>query len=257
MKGSMKAATAIGVGYLLGRNRKFRTAAITAVAVGAGGGAVGGPIMRRGMKMLGSADVLGKVTPQLSGLVDVVRDDLVAAGKAAATTAVSNRVDALTDSIHDRAERVRNVAATAEEGVEKATEAGQTAAKAGQAAGKTGQAAAKTGARSASGVGKRAGSTAGGTARRPTRPGKAEPEAETETDERDDYEEDNYDGSDADERDDYEDDDYEDDRAEDEVAEDDEDDEEEDDADQEEADTAPPRRRSTTTRQSPVTRGRR
>ena len=120
MKGSMQTAAAIGVGYLLGRNHKFRTAALMAAGAAMGGGAVGGPIIRQGTKILGSAEVLEKVTPQLSALVDVVRGDLVSAGKAAATAAVSNRVDALTDSLHDRAERVRNVGGTAEEGVDKA-----------------------------------------------------------------------------------------------------------------------------------------
>src|SRR5690348_17924959 len=122
MKGSMRAAAAIGIGYVLGRHRKFRTAAMMAAGMSVGGTAVGTLAMKRGMKMLGSTDIIQKVAPQLGELADTVRGDLVTAGKAAATAAVSNRVDALTDSIHDRAERVRNPAATVAEGAEKVTE---------------------------------------------------------------------------------------------------------------------------------------
>jgi hypothetical protein len=228
VKGSMQTAAAIGVGYLLGRNRKFRTAALMAAGAAMGGGAVGGPIVRQGTKILGSAEVLEKVTPQLSALVDVVRGDLVSAGKAAATAAVSNRVDALTDSLHDRAERVRNVGAAAEEGADKAAEAGQTAAKAGG--------------RAAGGTAKRAGSTVGDTARRPTGRGKAEAEADEV--ELDDYEPDDHDSGGEDERDEYEDNDVNNER----------DEYEDNDVAEDEADEPPPRRRSATTRRSPVTR---
>ena len=107
MKGSMRAAAAIGIGYVLGRHRKFRTAAVMAAGMTVGGSTVGGLALKRGMKMLGSTDAVQKVAPQLGDLADIVRGDLVAAGKAAATAAVSNRVDALSDSLHDRAERVR------------------------------------------------------------------------------------------------------------------------------------------------------
>ena len=61
-----------------------------------------------------------------------MRGDLVSAGKAAATSALTSRVDALTDSLRDRAERVRNPEATVAEGAEKATETGRKAADGGQ-----------------------------------------------------------------------------------------------------------------------------
>src|SRR5581483_1505742 len=115
MKGSMQAAAAIGIGYVLGRRKKFRTAAMMAAGMSVGGTAVGGLLLKRGMKVLGSADAIQKVAPQLGELADTVRGDLLTAGKAAATAAVSSRVDALTDSLHDRAERVRNPAATVTE----------------------------------------------------------------------------------------------------------------------------------------------
>ena len=110
MKGSMRAATAIGVGYLLGRRRKLRTATLMAAATAVGGTTVGGLLLKRGMKMLNSTEAFGKIAPQLTQITDTVRGDLLTAGKAAATAAVSNRVDSLTGSLHDHAERLRNPA---------------------------------------------------------------------------------------------------------------------------------------------------
>ncbi len=128
MKGSMQAATAIGVGYLLGRRKKLRTATMLAAATAVGGTTVGGIALKRGMKMLGSIDALQKVAPQLGELTDTLRGDLLAAGKAAASSAVSNRMDALTDSLHDRAERMRNPEAAVAEGADKASNTGKKAA---------------------------------------------------------------------------------------------------------------------------------
>lgn len=222
MKGSMQAATAIGIGYVLGRRKKFRAAAIVAAGMTVGSTTVGAMVLKRGMKMLGNLDAVQKVAPQLGDLTDVVRGDLVSAGKAAATAAVSNRVDALTESLHDRAEKVRNPGAAVAEGTEEATE--------------TGRKAARTGRRAAAGTAKRAGSTAKRvTGRR---------DAEADEDERDEYEDD-YD--ERDERDDREDDDREDDDY----------DEYEDERDEEdEPDEEAPARRSTARRRSPVSRTR-
>jgi hypothetical protein len=155
MKGSTRAATALTVGYLLGRRRKFRTAAVMAAASAVGGTTVSGILMKRGMKMLGSTDALTKIAPQLGEITDTVRGDLITAGKAAITNAAAGRVDALTDSIHERAERVRNPGAVVAEGAERAQD---TARGAGRAASSAGGQAASTGGRAAS--------AAGGTARR-------------------------------------------------------------------------------------------
>lgn len=220
MKGSMRAAAAIGIGYVLGRRRKFRTAAMMAAGMSVGGTAVGSLVLKRGMKMLGSADVVQKVAPQLGELADTVRGDLVTAGKAAATAAVSNRVDALTDSIHDRAERVRNPAATVAEGADKATEGADKATRGAKRATST------------------ATSAGDGTARRVT--GRRKTRADDDLDEyEDDYDE-------RDERDEREVDDYEDeDRA--------------DEADEDRADEADdaPTRRTVTRRRPPVSRAKR
>jgi hypothetical protein len=134
MKSGMRAATAIGIGYLLGRRKKLRTATLLAAATAAGGTAIGGPVLRRGMKMLGNSDVLGKVSPQLGELADTVRGDLLGAGKAAAAAAVSNRVDSLTDSLHGHAERLRNPEAAVAGGADQAAETGRKAGRAGKRA---------------------------------------------------------------------------------------------------------------------------
>jgi len=79
MKGSTRAATAIAVGYMLGRRKKLRTATLMAAATAVGGPTVGGLVMRRGMKTLGQSEALGKVAPQLTDIADTVRGDLLTA----------------------------------------------------------------------------------------------------------------------------------------------------------------------------------
>jgi hypothetical protein len=101
---------AVGIGYLLGRRRNFKTAAVMAAGLAVGSTTAGGLLMKRAGKLAGSTDVLGKVSPQLGDIAGIVQKDLLTAGKAAATAVVSSRVDSLADSIHERAERVRNPA---------------------------------------------------------------------------------------------------------------------------------------------------
>lgn len=114
MKGGTQAALALGVGYVLGRRRKMRMATMMAAAAATGGlGGLGGTALRRGAKMLGSTETLGKFAPQLGELADTVRSDLMEAGKAAAAAAVTNRIESLTDSLHERAEMVRDPEAAA------------------------------------------------------------------------------------------------------------------------------------------------
>src|SRR5690349_15597185 len=109
MKGGTQAALALGVGYVLGRRRKMRMATVIAAATATGGlGGLAGAALKRGMKMAGSSEALGKFAPQLGELADTVRSDLMDAGKAAATAAVTNRLETLTDSLHERAELVRD-----------------------------------------------------------------------------------------------------------------------------------------------------
>lgn len=140
MKGGTQAALALGVGYVLGRRRKMRMTTMLAVGAVTGGlGGLGGTVLRRGVKMLGSTETLGKFAPQLGELADTVRSDLMDAGKAAATAAVTSRIESLTDSLHERAEMVRDPEA-AVAGAGKAARSG--AGKTRSAAGKTRSAAA-------------------------------------------------------------------------------------------------------------------
>jgi hypothetical protein len=60
MKGKAKTTMAIAAGYLLGRDRKLRTATTTAIAVAMGGKS---STVRKGARRLSNSSVLGKVIP--------------------------------------------------------------------------------------------------------------------------------------------------------------------------------------------------
>jgi hypothetical protein len=123
MKGGTQAALALGVGYMLGRQHKMRMAAMMAAGAATGRmGGLGGAVFRRGAKMLGSNDMLGKLSPQVTEVAETVRGDLLDAGKAAVVAALNNRIESLSDSLHERAETLRNPAAAA-------TDAGKEAGK--------------------------------------------------------------------------------------------------------------------------------
>ena len=110
MKSGTRVAVAVGAGYLLGRRRKMRMALMLSGAAMAGGlgGGVPGQLLRRGTKLLGSADVLGKVSPELGEVTGMIGGELLPVGKAAAKAAVSSRINALSDRVHERAEALRN-----------------------------------------------------------------------------------------------------------------------------------------------------
>ena len=112
MKSGTRVAVAVGAGYLLGRRRKMRLALMLSGAAMAGGlgGGVPGQLLRRGTKLLGSADVLGKVSPELGEVTGMIGGELLPVGKAAARAAVSSRINALSDRVHERAEALRNPA---------------------------------------------------------------------------------------------------------------------------------------------------
>jgi hypothetical protein len=109
MKGGAQVALAVGVGYVLGRRRKMRMATMLAIGAATGGLAGLGPaVLKRGAKYLGSTDIADKFGPQVNEIVSTIRGDLLDAGKAAAATAVSGRIDSLSDTLHERAEAFRN-----------------------------------------------------------------------------------------------------------------------------------------------------
>lgn len=99
---------AVGAGYVLGRRRKLRLAAMVAAAAAAGNTPVGLKLLKRGGKLLGAAGLVPELPPELGELVGTVQSDLLPAGKAAISTAATSRVDALTDALHERAELLRD-----------------------------------------------------------------------------------------------------------------------------------------------------
>lgn len=108
MKAGSRAALAVGIGYVLGRRHKLRTAAILGGAVASGRlGTLGSAAVKRGARLAGAGGVLGKVSPQLGGIANTVKGELLDAGKAAALTVVNNRIDSLSDSLHERTESLR------------------------------------------------------------------------------------------------------------------------------------------------------
>ena len=130
MKGGVQTALALGVGYILGRNRKMRLATMLAVGAATGGAAKLGPAaLRQGTKYLGKTDIAGALGPQVTEIVNTVRGELLDAAKGAAAAAVTSRVDSLSDSLHDRAETLRNPEAAV-------GKAGETAGKAGETVGR-------------------------------------------------------------------------------------------------------------------------
>jgi hypothetical protein len=129
MKGGTQAALVLGVGYVLGRRHKLRTATLLAAAAATGGlGGLGGAALRRGIKTLGSTEALGGLSPQLAGIAETVRGDLVDAGKAAAIAAVNNRIGSLSDTLHERAESLRNPVGDVAEGAGAVAGGGRQAA---------------------------------------------------------------------------------------------------------------------------------
>ena len=134
MKCGVKVALAAGTCYVLGR-RKVRLVTMLALGAAATGGMgkLGPAALRQGAKYLGKTDIAGALGPQVTEIADTIRGDLLDAGKAAAAAAVTSRLDSLTDSLHERAEALKNPEATA-------GKAGETA---GEAAGRAGETAAR------------------------------------------------------------------------------------------------------------------
>ena len=131
MKGGIRAALALGVGYLLGRRREMRFATILAAAATGGLGGLRRIVVKRATKVLGSTEAVGTFAPQLGDLADTVRGGLLDAGKAAAVT---NRIESLTGSLHERAEMMRDLAAAASGAGKAARSVGGAARSAGRAA---------------------------------------------------------------------------------------------------------------------------
>ncbi|RKN17144.1 hypothetical protein D7147_21050 [Micromonospora musae] len=115
----------MGLGYLIGRRRKLRTALALAAAVAAGRASMHPDgLLKRGTDLLNSSPHLGNLG-RLGG-------PLAMAGKAAATAAAGSGVDALSGKLHDSANALRRRTASisgqasgAEQSTDEAEPAGQ------------------------------------------------------------------------------------------------------------------------------------
>ncbi|HKR71053.1 MAG TPA: hypothetical protein VJT16_19595 [Streptosporangiaceae bacterium] len=126
MKGGTQTGIALAVGYALGRRHKLRMAAMLAIAASSGGlGALGSAALKRGASMGVGGGLLGKVTPEVGGIAGKIRGELINAGKAAAVAMVSNRVESISDSLHQRADTIRGPRKTSGDAEDEDVNAGE------------------------------------------------------------------------------------------------------------------------------------
>ncbi|MEU9516135.1 hypothetical protein [Micromonospora sp. NPDC048169] len=112
MRSGARVAFAVGFGYLLGRRKKMRTALTLAAAVAAGRASR----HPGGLKQLG-ADLMA-ASPQLRSLGGL-GPPLVAAGRAAATAAAGNGIDAIGGRLRGGADALRRRTGTARPAAER------------------------------------------------------------------------------------------------------------------------------------------
>ncbi|SDL09005.1 hypothetical protein SAMN05421874_115131 [Nonomuraea maritima] len=128
MKDAGKVALAVVVGYYLGRRHKLRTALALAA-----GGAVRkmrkeqGGLLQQGTKLLGSS-------PEIAGMTDRLKGEVLEVAKAAAVAAASKQIESITTRLHERTESLRQPQSgeqaeepEREEGREEGREAGREA----------------------------------------------------------------------------------------------------------------------------------
>ncbi|MFC3503094.1 hypothetical protein ACFOOK_19230 [Micromonospora krabiensis] len=100
MNSGTRIGLAVSLGYLLGRRRKMRAALVLAAAVAAGRASrEPGGLLQKGTDLLQSS-------PHLAGL-GRLGGPLAVAGKAAATAAAGNGIDALGDKLRGKADALR------------------------------------------------------------------------------------------------------------------------------------------------------
>jgi len=102
MKAGPRIATAVAIGYFLGRTHKMKLA-IALAGMMAGRQIATNPrqLLQQGARVIASS-------PEVSRLSGQVRDQLVDAIKAAAVAAASNKIDALGDNLSKRAASLRS-----------------------------------------------------------------------------------------------------------------------------------------------------
>ncbi|MCI4063025.1 hypothetical protein MRQ36_10735 [Micromonospora sp. R77] len=107
MKSGARIALAVGLGYVLGRRKKLRTALTLGAAVAAGRASKNpGGLLKYGTDLLNS-------TPQLGNL-GKLGAPLATAGKAAATAAAGSGIDALSGRLRGSADALRRKSGAAQ-----------------------------------------------------------------------------------------------------------------------------------------------
>lgn len=104
MKSGPRIATAVAVGYALGRSRRMK------MAITVGGLLAGRRLKADPKELLQKGSNLLSSSPELSELSSAVRGQLLEAAKTAATAAASNKINALGASLTERAAKVREPA---------------------------------------------------------------------------------------------------------------------------------------------------
>ncbi|SDK61913.1 hypothetical protein SAMN04487820_11022 [Actinopolyspora mzabensis] len=116
MKMGPRVAAAVAIGYVLGRTRRMK------FAIMVGSVLAGRKLKTDPKQLLQKAGTLAASSPELSKLSETVRGRLMEAAKAAATATASNKIDALGESLLERAEQVRNPPSGQEASTETAAE---------------------------------------------------------------------------------------------------------------------------------------
>jgi hypothetical protein len=105
MKSGARLGLAVTAGYLLGRFHKMKWALALAAWAGRGQLPSGtGGLIQQGAKVLASS-------PEITKLTEEMRGRLIDAGKAAAVTAVSNKIDSLSEGLRERSDAMRAASA--------------------------------------------------------------------------------------------------------------------------------------------------
>ncbi|MFJ8580519.1 hypothetical protein [Micromonospora sp. NPDC093277] len=109
MKSGARIALAVGVGYLIGRRRKLRTALTLAAAVAIGRASQQpGGLLKYGTDLLNTSPQLGNLT-SLAG-------PLASAGRAAATAAAGSGIDTLSGKLRGGADVLRRRSGPGQQG---------------------------------------------------------------------------------------------------------------------------------------------
>ncbi|SBT52275.1 hypothetical protein [Micromonospora narathiwatensis] len=111
MKSGARIALAVGLGYVIGRRRKLRSALTLAAAV-----AIGRASQQPGGLLKYGTDLLN-TSPQLGNLARL-GGPLATAGRAAATAAAGGGIDALSGRLRDGADALRRRSGTGQQGEE-------------------------------------------------------------------------------------------------------------------------------------------